>query len=174
MHLVPDELVAEACTTAALDDFGTDSFREGLAVYCESVHSEADLNEVGAIGIRANIVANLVNRLRVVDWSNRHPDVADEHIDAPLIVIGMFRAGTTFLSNLLDRDRRNRPLLRWEAGDSVPPPTPATFRSGPRVDTVRASAAMLDQLNPKMAVVHHEEADGPTECIAVMSQDFKS
>jgi hypothetical protein len=33
---------------------------------------------------------------------------------------------------------------------------------------------MLHQLNPKMAAIHHEEPDGPTECIAVMSQDFKS
>jgi hypothetical protein len=174
MHLVPDELVAEACMTAALDDFGTDSFREGLAVYCESVPSEADLNEVGAIGIRANIVGNLVNRLRVVDWSNRHPDVADEHIDAPLVVIGMFRAGTTFLSNLLEHDRRNRPLLRWEAGDSVPPPTVATHRRGPRVEAARTAGDMLEQLNPRLRAIHHEEPDGPTECIAVMSQDFKS
>ena len=33
---------------------------------------------------------------------------------------------------------------------------------------------MLDQLNPKMRAVHHEEPDGPTECVAVLSQDFKS
>jgi hypothetical protein len=33
---------------------------------------------------------------------------------------------------------------------------------------------MLEQINPQVAVVHHEEPDGPTECISVMSQDFKS
>jgi hypothetical protein len=168
------ELLAQACMETGLEDFGSDEFREGLDVYCESAFSEAELNEVGVMAVRGNIVANLVNRLRVVDWATRHPDVARERIDLPLVVIGMFRAGTTHLSNLLDQDRRNRSLLRWEAGDSVPPPTPANFRSGPRVDAVRASAAMLDELNPLMSVVHHEEADGPTECIAVMSQDFKS
>jgi hypothetical protein len=174
MQMVPDELIAEARMTAALDDFGTDSFREGLEVYCASVSSEAHLNEIGAIGIRANIVASLVNRLRVVDWSNRHPAVADERIDAPLVVIGMFRAGTTFLSSLLEQDGRNRALLRWEAGDSVPPPTVATYRSGPRVEAARAAGDMLEQLNPRLRAIHHEDADGPTECIAVMSQDFKS
>jgi hypothetical protein len=100
--------------------------------------------------------------------------VAQERIDGPLIVIGMFRAGTTFLSNLLDRDGRNRPLLRWEAADSVPPPSPASFRSGPRVDAARVSGELLERLNPAMAVIHHEEADGPTECVSVMRQDFKS
>jgi hypothetical protein len=121
----PDGLLSEARTATGLDDFGSDDFREGLAVYCESVASEAKLNDVGAVAVRANVVANLANRLRVVDWAARHPDVAGQRIDAPLVVIGMFRAGTTFLSNLLDQDQGNRSLLRWEAGDSVPPPTPA-------------------------------------------------
>ena len=86
----------------------------------------------------------------------------------------MFRAGTTFLSYLLDQDPRNRALLRWEAGDSVPPPTPDDHRGGPRVDAVHASNDMLEQLNPQIEVIHHEEADEATECITVMSQDFKS
>jgi len=172
--MTPDDLIAEARKATGLEDFGRDDFREGLAVYCESAFSEAELNDIGVMAVQGIIVEGLTNRLRVVDWAGRHPDVADERIEAPLIVIGMFRAGTTFLSNLLDRDRGNRALLRWEAGDSVPPPTPATFRSGPRVDAVRASNDVLEQLNPKMAAVHHEEADGPTECVSVMRQDFKS
>jgi hypothetical protein len=169
-----DDLIAEARKATGLEDFGSDDFREGLAVYCESAFSEAELNDIGVMAVQGIIVDSLANRLRVVDWAARHPDVADERIEAPLIVIGMFRAGTTFLSNLLDRDRGNRALLRWEAGDSAPPPTPATFRSGPRVDAVRASNDVLEQLNPKMAAAHHEEADGPTECVSVMRQDFKS
>jgi sulfotransferase family protein len=170
----PDDLLAEARAATGLDDFGGDDFREGLAVYCESAASEAKLSDVGVMAVHGNIASNLANRLRVVDWASRHPEVARQPIDAPLIVVGMFRAGTTFLSNLLDQDPHNRSLLRWEAGDSVPPPTPANFRSGPRVDAARAGAEMLEQLTPAMAAIHHEEADGPTECVAVMSQDFKS
>lgn len=170
----PDDLLEEACKETGLDDFGPDDFREGLEVYWDSVTSEAQLNEVGAVAVRANVVGSLANRLKVVDWAASHADVADESIEAPVFVIGMFRAGTTLLSNLFDQDVRNRALLRWEAGDSVPPPTPANFRNGPRVDAARVAGEMLESLNPKMAAVHHEDADGPTECIAVMSQDFKS
>ncbi len=78
------------------------------------------------------------------------------------------------LSHLFDQDPRNRALLMWEAGDSVPPPAPADHRAGPRVDAVHASNAMLAQLNPQIEVVHHEQADEATECITVMGQDFKS
>jgi len=169
-----DQLVDEACRQTGLDDFGSDRFREGLAIYCDSLDREAQLNEIGSMAVPGTIVASLSNRLRVVDWARRHPEVAAQRIDAPLVVIGMFRAGTTFLSYLLDQDRRNRPLLQWESGDSVPPAAPADHRAGPRVDAAREQSAMLEQLNPRVRVVHHEEADGPTECIAVMSQDFKS
>jgi len=172
--LVVDELVAEACRAAALDDFGSESFREGLSEYCVSADSEARLNEFGAVAIQSNIVGSLVNRLRIVDWSQRHPDVAQERIDAPLVVIGMFRAGTTFLSYLLEQDVRNRALLRWEAADGVPPPTPDDHRSGPRVEAARMGGDMLEQINPRLRAIHHEEPDGPTECITLMSQDFKS
>jgi len=172
--LNPDELIEAAVKETGLDDFGTDSFREGLDVYCESVSKEARLNAVGLMAVPASVTASLANRLKVVDWSKRNPEVRARPIEQPLIVIGMFRAGTTLLSNLLDCDPSNRALLRWEAGDSVPPPTPDSLRRGPRVDAARASGEMLEQLNPRMAVVHHEEADGPTECIAVMTQDFKS
>jgi len=169
-----DELIAEARALTGLDDFGADDFREGLSVYCASVDREARLNELGETAVRGNIVANLANRLRIVDWDHNHPGVAEERIDAPLVVIGMFRAGTTFLSYLLEQDEGNRALLRWEAGDSVPPPTPADFRSGPRVEAARFGNDMLEQINPRMRAIHHEEPDGPTECISVMSADFKS
>jgi hypothetical protein len=169
-----DALMAAARELTGLTDFGPESFREGLAVYCESASREAQLSELGTAAVGGTITSSLANRLRVVDWSDRHPEVGDEAITAPIVVIGMFRAGTTFLSSLFDQDRRNRPLLRWEAGDSAPPPTPADHRAGPRVDAARAQGDMLEQLNPRMRAVHHEEADGPTECIAVMSQEFKS
>jgi hypothetical protein len=173
-ELVPDAVIAEARELTGLDDFGRDGFREGLAVYCESVTREAQLNELGETAIRANVVGTLVNRLRIVDWAQQHPNVRDERIDAPLVVIGMFRAGTTFLSYLLEQDPGNRALLRWEAGDSVPPPTPADFRSGPRVEAARLGNDMLEQINPRIRAIHHEEPEGPTECITLMSQDYKS
>ena len=172
--LRPDALLADARTATGLDDFGPDGYREGLDALCESLNRDARLNDLGDAAIPGMLTGSLANRLRVVDWTNRHPEVADERIDEPIVVIGMFRAGTTLLSRLFDQDPRNRARLRWEAGDSVPPPSPDNHRSGPRVDAVHAGNAMLAQVNPMIEVVHHEQADEATECITVMGQDFKS
>jgi hypothetical protein len=169
-----DDLMAEARRQTGLDDFGSDTFREGLSIYCESLGAEAGLNDIGTMAVPAAVVSSLANRLRVIDWARQHPAVASERIEAPLVVIGMFRGGPTLLSYLLDQDPRNRALLLWESGDTIPPASPADHRAGPRIEAAREHSAMLDQLNPQIRVVHHEEPDGPTECIAVMSQEFKS
>jgi hypothetical protein len=173
-QILPDALIVAACEQTGLSDFGGDSFREGLAVFCDSASNEAKLSPTGAGIIPAAIVGALRNRLKVTDWVKRHPGVLDERIEAPLVVIGMFRAGTTLLTYLLEKDERHRPLFRWEAGDSVPPPTPDTLATDPRIAATRASMAFMDQINPRMRVVQSEEADGPTECISVLNQDFKS
>jgi hypothetical protein len=174
LELTADDVVAEARDQTGLDDLGPDDYREGLTVLCDSINDEAQLSELGYAAVRSTVVNSLGNRLRVFDWIRRHPEVTGERIEAPIVVIGMFRAGTTFLSQLLDQDPRNRALLQWEANDSVPPPSRASFRSGPRVDAARLSNDMLEDLNPRMKAIHHEDAAGATECIAVMSQDFKS
>src|SRR5579862_3563662 len=126
MQIRPEGLIAAACEQTRLDDFGSDSFREGLQVLCDSLSAEAQLNPIGSQVVPGAVLACLTNRLKVVDWVKRHPQVSAEHIEAPFVVVGMFRAGTTFLSHLLEKDARHRPLLRWEAGDSVPPPAPET------------------------------------------------
>ena len=33
---------------------------------------------------------------------------------------------------------------------------------------------MLDQINPAIPAVHYESAAGPTECLTLLGQDFKS
>ncbi len=174
MQIRSDALLAAACAQTGLEDFGGDTFREGLEVFCESASSEAQLNAIGAMAASGMILACLANRLKVTDWVKRHPQVLSEKIEAPLVVVGMFRAGTTFLTYLLEKDPRHRPLLRWEAGDSAPPPTPATLATDPRIEAARVAMAMLDQINPRVRMVQSEEPDGPTECIAVLNQEFKS
>ena len=174
VRLDPDELLEQAVAQAGSDDFGPDTFREGLELYCRSVTEEARLNDLGAAAVPANVVGCLVNRAQVHDWARRHPEVTEERIEEPFVVVGIFRAGTTLSSYLLEKDARHRPLLGWEAQTSVPPPTPETLHDDPRIEAVRAGRAMLDEVNPRIKVVQSEEPDGPTECISVLNQDFKS
>jgi hypothetical protein len=42
-----DDLMATAMAQTGLEDFGDDSFREGLEILVRSLHDEARLNEAG-------------------------------------------------------------------------------------------------------------------------------
>jgi hypothetical protein len=103
-NLQPDALIATAIDQTGLDDFGSDSYREGLDVYCESVSVDAQLNDIGAAAIPGAGVSALANRLRVIDWAKRHPEIADERIDEHDL---LRRGGKD------DRRQRRRADGRW-------------------------------------------------------------
>lgn len=171
-----DQLATRACERADLDDFGGDFWREGLGLLIESCESAPGVNPGGLEFVYGQFVDALWNRLRVIDYVKRHPDILDERVERPLVVLGLPRTGTSLASYLLDQDPRRRSLLTWEAHDSVPPPTPETLRSDPRCLAKKAEldvlAAGLKAAN--IPLVHWDEADGPTECLFVQNQDFKA
>lgn len=169
-----EELVEQAVAATGLDDLGDPSAYAGLEVLVDACAEEAQLSELGELAVGGALVGALVNRLRVVDHVAQHPEVTATPVEAPVVVVGLFRAGTTLFSNLLDRDPANRALLRWESGDSVPAPLPAERLAGPRVDAAQAGTDMLEALNPAVRAIHHEDATSPTECIAVLGQAFHS
>jgi hypothetical protein len=171
-----DDLVARACDRAGLDDFGGESWREGLQLLVNTCESAPGVNPGGREFVYGQFVDALWNRLRVVDYCQRHPEVAHEQIRRPLVILGLPRTGTSLASYLLDRDPLRRSLLTWEAEDSVPPSTPDTLYTDPRCLTKKAELDVLAE-GLKVAnipLVHWDEADGPTECMFVQNQDFRA
>jgi hypothetical protein len=171
-----DELCARACERAGLDDFGGDSWRAGLRLLVDSVESTDGVNPGGRDFVYGQFVDALWNRLRVVDYLKRHPEVAEQRVERPLVILGLPRTGTSLASYLLDQDPRRRSLLTWETEDSVPPSTPETLRTDPRCLKKKAELAVLAEglKAANIPLVHWDEADGPTECVFVQNQDFKA
>ncbi len=169
-----DALETDAVTATGLDDFGDPTYRDGLLVLAGSLTEEARLTDLGYAAVETQIGAALRNRLRVVDWIATHPEVAEEEVAAPLVVVGLPRTGTTLLSGLLAADPRRRPLYRWEATDPVPPPETGALATDPRIAAAEAASGLLDALNPGFKAIHHEPAAGPTECVTLLAQHFAS
>lgn len=118
-----DGLLTAASEQTGLDDFGDDSFREGLDRLVHSIETESKLNELGQVALPYLITRLLVTRLHVEDWYRRHPEIDDEPIDAPLIGLGLPRTGSTALSFLLAEDPAARSLRLWESNQPCPPPS---------------------------------------------------
>jgi hypothetical protein len=171
-----DELVTRACERAGLDDFGGDSWREGLGLLVDSVESTPGVNPGGRDFVYGQFIDALWNRLRIVDYLRRNPEVSDERVERPLVILGLPRTGTSLASYLLDQDPQRRSLLTWEAEDSVPPSTPETLRADPRCLKKKGELELLAEglKAANIPMVHWDEADGPTECVFVQNQDFKA
>lgn len=172
--LLSGELLEQACHRSGLSDPGEPSFLVGLEELVRSLDTEAQLNEVGRAALQDQMVGNLANRLAVVDWTRRHPEIGAAPLRRPVFIVGLPRTGTTLLSYLLAQDPSHRCLLRFEAQDCVPPPLADAAHSDPRIAQAREGGEMLDVLNPGFKAIHYEAPEGPTECVAVFSQEFKS
>jgi hypothetical protein len=169
-----DKLLQRARAATSLEDFGEDSFREGLLILVASAEEEAPLTERGRAGFEAQIVDMLCNRLQIEHWYRLHPQIDEQQIIAPLIGLGLPRTGSTALSNLLAQDVNVRSLRTWEAMQPCPPPETATEHSDPRI---QQSELMLDRRNklfPRMRTMLPSAANAPTECQTFMGYDFKS
>lgn len=168
-----DDLAALAAVQVRGSNFGSDSWREGLAILLNSVRHEANPSRAGVQAIEASVTQLLINRLQINRWYRDHPQIADETIAMPVFSVGMVRTGTTALSFLLDQDPDNRSLIHWQAMAPCPPPETAHLHDDPRI-------AVIEQLMPVTGLRTAQKSmiellsDGPAECLHLLSMDFKS
>ena len=169
-----DRLIATARRKTGLHDLGDEGFRESLRRLVASLEREAQLNPLGRFNARQLLLGLLQTRLRVEDLVRRRPEILTERIEAPIIILGMPRTGTTLLQRLLAQDPGLRHLPYWESfmplplGDPTqPPPTP-----DPRMRRAEQSLAFLHYVAPLMISMHEMEAQAPDEEIWLMAVDF--
>ena len=168
------QVLAAAQSNTGLTDFGEDSFREPLSVLLRSLREEAPLNELGRITLRARIVESLETRLKTQNWITRHPEILDEVIDAPLVVVGLMRTGTTMLHRILASDPRHHAAMWWETRFPAPNRDMRWDEPDPRIPPAEAEVAAILAADPRQASIHPWDALAPDEEIMLLEQSFLS
>ena len=97
-------LLQHAERTTGLDDFGDELWREPFRILLKALEEEAQLTLMGRLMARSDIVLWLSTRLNVVDTLKRHPEILEEEIIAPMVIVGLPRSGTSILFELLSQD----------------------------------------------------------------------
>jgi len=167
------ELIDAARSRSGLNDFGADSFREGLERLVDSINRESKLNELGVLAVPEMLIGLLITRLQVEDWYRRHPEIDDEQIVAPLFGVGLPRTGTTALSFMLAQDPNTRSLRVWEAAQPCPPPRSATEHTDARIAQCAANMQAGLERCPERREMLPWDAEGPIECLYLLFLDFK-
>jgi len=168
-----EELLAEARDRTGLADFGDPGFRDGFDVLTEDL-ARAELSELGRLVWRGRLLGHLVQRLRVLDWLARHPELEDLPVPAPIFVVGLPRTGTTALSHLLARDPATRSLRVWESAQPVPPPVSESEHTDPRIETAAKQLEAMQRLAPRLAAMHEDTPTGPTENHDLLGMSFRT
>lgn len=115
-----DQVISDARRLDGLEDLGPADVREPLGALLES-YAAAPLNDLGIHILRSGVVHSLRMRLRAHAWLDRHPEIDAETIDAPIVVVGMMRSGTTLAQRLLAADPQLHCAYGWEIGEVAPP-----------------------------------------------------
>lgn len=173
----PAAVLADAQRKEGLTDWGPGDFEGPLRVLLDD-YARADLSGLNAQGVhilRSGLVHSLRMRLRAQEWIRRHPEILDERITAPIVVVGMMRSGTTLLQRLLAADARLVCAYGWEVVE-VAPRLDYRFTDAPdpRIAISEAREAKSRELAPELFAIHPMYAREAEEEIVFLADAFLS
>lgn len=165
--------MAEAQRKESLSDWGPGEFEGPLRVLLAD-YAYADLNAIGTHLLRSGIVHSLRMRLRTQEWIRRHPEILDEQIAAPIVVVGMMRSGTTLVQRLLAADPRFLCAYGWEVVEVAPRLGQEFTGVDPRIAISEAREAKSRELAPDLFTIHPMYAREAEEEIVFLADAFLS
>ena len=157
-----------------LSDFGDDGHAEALEVLVTSINAEARLTPAGRLIQKSRLTGALVQRLRIEDLLQRHPEIVDIDLGRIIVISGLQRTGTTLLQRLLI----SHPDVRGISGAEALVPVPDSQDSD-RAERARTRQAVLAEksisyLAPEFMAIHPISHDEPEEDVLLLDLNFMS
>jgi Sulfotransferase family len=167
-------LLESARRSTGLSDFGDEDWREPFRVLIHSMDADADLNLMGRIRTRSEILQLLEARLQIEATYKRHPEIEEEEIVQPIIVVGQGRSGTSFLVNVLAANPENASLMQWVAMFPCPPPEAASYRTDPRIEKADRLIKQWIRVTPTLESMHEFAGNVPMEDCHIHALSFRA
>lgn len=170
--LDPQHLIALARQQTGLHDFDDLPIDEPLRRLTDALNNEANLNAIGRQTWHERLLNILSGRLRANDWFKRKPEILEEKIVAPLVILGLTRTGTTLLQRLISSDSRFYSAAWWE--NRFPVPALDDVKGDKRIAMAKAEVAAILEASPELAAIHPWDAMGADEDILLIDQTLLS
>ena len=176
LTLEPASLKQAARAETGLDDFGAADFEARLELLCRAMREEGGFNGAGVLQQHTFITGLLKNRLLIEDLVTRHPEILDEQINAPIVICGLPRTGTTHLHNLMSADPALRSLPYWESLEPVlaERERPEPGQPDPRLERTAVALGFLDTALPYFNRMHEMTVEHAHEEIQLLAIDFST
>jgi hypothetical protein len=174
--LQPEAICTAATDQTGLTEFGDPRFRGRLETLCAALRHEGGLSGAGVVSWYTQLVQMIKNRLLVADILQRHPEIHDIDIVAPIIICGLPRTGTTHLHNLMSADPGLRSLPYWESLEPVLAPSeqPGPGQADPRLARCAFGLELVDRAMPYFKRMHEMTVDHVHEEIHLLALDVST
>lgn len=152
-----------------LNNWGDPEFVSGLKALLASIKQLPSTHFIGQITLHSLIIRSLINRLRFIELLQK--DTKNEvQLNAPIIITGLSRSGTTFLQRLMAFDNRHYAFPLWELLD--PYKNHGLFDL--RRNKTNMEIILKNVLLPELDKKHYTRADTKEECILLLANSFHS
>lgn len=167
--------INQAMEKTGLDDFGGQTFKEGLDALINSLNNDIDQTDGTAAYFNNQILQLLVNRIEITQLVKEYPEILDGKIEEPVFIVGLPRSGTTILQTLLAMDPTSRYLRNFETTGPIYPPAPLIPESAdPRIQVYHEAMEGIFIMAPVLRGINgiNFMARGTAECQNLMAHEF--
>jgi hypothetical protein len=166
------QLMDDVRRTTGLDDYGSEPIEAPLARLLDAYRRDRRLNGLGRLATHWDNLRLLTNRLILRDREKADPTILERPVEAPIVIMGLPRSGTTFLHRLLSLDPESQALRCWQAVYPYPDHPVAGKGAGPA--RVQSEFSLFHRIAPEMKKVHPFDALAPQECVDFTAHSFRS
>ena len=174
MKINANKILNQAKSETGLSDLGEPLFLEGLNRLIDSINNEANLNEIGIQAQPIRIQGLLSNRLRFEKDLKNFPEILEQEIIAPIVIVGLPRTGSTMTHRLLASDPNHTAMLWWEG--RYPALLPGEERGDieARMELGKAEVDAVVAASPEALDIHPWDYKGADEEILLLEHNFLS
>jgi hypothetical protein len=163
------EAAVAATRTAPRGDFGDPTWHQRFEALVTAVDA-SPMHLVGRLVTKQELLRSLIARLVLNRTLDDAPGIAAETVEAPLIVTGPARSGTTILFELLALDPALRAPAAWEALHPISLDASATAEA--RLAWSECEQELWADLQPDFSAIHELRSDLPVECVTLTMPCF--
>jgi hypothetical protein len=163
LQLSVDELLARSREIAGVDIVDHDVVEPLTILHRALSKDRAQLDAEGERAWEQKLLRLLAHRLRMKRDFQRHPEIADQPINGPLVVMGTARSGTTKLQKVLASSGDFNFLSFWQAFNFASVTGEPNERVDGRIAEAQAFCRWFDERSPETKLGHSFEALEPEE-----------
>ena len=157
--LDPDEIERFVLRRTGAARIGGDHWRPYFLILADELEQRARLNPLGRVIANGQLVGLLTARVRAERLLAKHPEIRDEPIRRPVIIMGPMRSGSTRVQRLLACDPR---FLFTRLHESLFP-VPHGRHDPRRLMAAAGVHRLLRSLNPAIQRIHPSGPMQPDE-----------